>query len=103
MADEVKAPETPDFKVFEWDKQRKRVKAPNGQYLSATELVTVLNNLWVSYYKCGYAWRIFSDGIVVMDTVYLGALEGGDVLNGNSDKGDVENAPTTTGEDTEGA
>lgn len=59
--------------MYEYDKEAKKVKAPDGKLLSGGEVLDHLNHLFTGMANMHYAWQVLSEGVSIMDSVFLGA------------------------------
>lgn len=90
--------------MYSIDKESKKVKDPDGNVLSADELLKHLNQMYAALDGCAFIWRrlrdvafAFEDNLRFLDSIFLGAGAG---IADDSDTAQVEQ-PEGTEPDTE--
>jgi hypothetical protein len=59
--------------MYSFDKKTKKIVDPMGSSLYVSETVEQLNRMYAAITQLHLSWRIISDGVSVMDGVFMGA------------------------------
>lgn len=59
--------------MYEYDAEAKKLQSPDGKLLTGNDVLNHLNQMFAAMANMHYAWGVLSEGVSIMDGVFLGS------------------------------